>query len=153
MKREKKKAVTVSEKSREILTERSGRGDQPKTLPEGMPLKRVGEVFSEGVSAGRVERPFSEGMPLGRVGEVFSEGVSAGRERGALTEGMPLGREGDETTVTLTEELLLEEIRVILKDYFVATIRKAGDELRMRFAGGETFCLTVWRQTSQKRRG
>lgn len=127
MKREKKKGVTASEKSREILTERSGRGDQPKTL--------------------------SEGMPLERVGDVLSEGVSAGRERGALTEKMPLGREGDETTVTLTEELLLEEIRVILKDYFVATIRKAGDELRMRFAGGETFCLTVWRQTSQKRRG
>lgn len=58
-----------------------------------------------------------------------------------------------ETQIPISEELLLEEIRVILKDYFVATIRKAGDELRMRFAGGETFCLTIWRQTSQKRRG
>ena len=58
-----------------------------------------------------------------------------------------------ETQIPISEELLLEEIRVILKDYFVATIRKAGDELRMRFAGGETFCLTVWRQSLPKRRG
>ena len=53
----------------------------------------------------------------------------------------------------VSEELLLEEIRIILKDYFVASIRKAGDELRIRFAGGETYCLTVWKQTSQKGRG
>lgn len=58
-----------------------------------------------------------------------------------------------EMQIPVSEELLLEEIRVILKDYFVASIRKAGDELRIRFAGGETYCLTVWKQTSQKRRG
>lgn len=58
-----------------------------------------------------------------------------------------------EKQIPVSEELLLEEIRVILKDYFVASIRKAGDELRIRFAGGETYCLTVWKQSSQKRRG
>lgn len=58
-----------------------------------------------------------------------------------------------EIQIPVSEELLLEEIRIILKDYFVASIRKAGDELRMRFAGGETYCLTVWKQSSQKRRG
>ena len=58
-----------------------------------------------------------------------------------------------EIQIPVSEELLLEEIRVILKDYFVASIRKAGDELRIRFAGGETYCLTVWKQTSQKGRG
>lgn len=41
-----------------------------------------------------------------------------------------------EKQIPVSEELLLEEIRVILKDYFVASIRKAGDELRIRFAGG-----------------
>ena len=58
-----------------------------------------------------------------------------------------------EIQIPVSEELLLEEIRIILKDYFVASIRKAGDELRIRFAGGETYCLTVWKQSSQKRRG
>lgn len=58
-----------------------------------------------------------------------------------------------EIQIPVSEELLLEEIRIVLKDYFVASIRKAGDELRIRFAGGETYCLTVWKQTSQKRRG
>lgn len=58
-----------------------------------------------------------------------------------------------EMQIPVSEELLLEEIRIILKDYFVASIRKAGDELRIRFAGGETYCLTVWKQTSQKGRG
>ena len=58
-----------------------------------------------------------------------------------------------EIQIPVSEELLLEEIRIILKDYFAASIRKAGDELRIRFAGGETYCLTVWKQSSQKRRG
>ena len=58
-----------------------------------------------------------------------------------------------EMQIPVSEEMLLEEIRVILKDYFVASIRKAGDELRIRFAGGETYCLTVWKQTSQKGHG
>ena len=46
---------------------------------------------------------------------------------------------------SLTAGLLLEEIRVILKDSFVAQIRKAGDELVLRFPGGKVFRLTVWR--------
>lgn len=77
-----------------------------------------------------------------------------GKKRDAIAaEKLPDGACGIPMSEELTEELLLEEIRIILKDYFVASIRKAGDELRIRFAGGETYCLTVWKQSSQKRRG
>ena len=58
----------------------------------------------------------------------------------------------NETERFMTAELILEELKVILKDSFVATVRKAGDELRLRFPGGELFCLTVWR-LDEKGRG
>lgn len=53
----------------------------------------------------------------------------------------------------LTAELLLEEIRVILKDSFVARVRKTGDEIELRFPGGETFRLTLWQQPPRRTAG
>ena len=47
----------------------------------------------------------------------------------------------------LTSEMLLEQIRIILKDELVATVRKAADELKISFPGGEVFRLTVWRES------
>lgn len=41
-------------------------------------------------------------------------------------------------------ETLLEEIKAILKDEFVATVRKKGDELEMRFPNKQSFTVTVW---------
>lgn len=86
-------------------------------------------------------------------GAIAAEKLPNGACAGPLSETLSEGACGIPLSEELTEELLLEEIRIVLKDYFVASIRKAGDELRIRFAGGETYCLTVWKQTSQKRRG
>ena len=41
-------------------------------------------------------------------------------------------------------EGLLEEIKIALKDIFLATVRKRGDELFMQFPNGQKFVLTVW---------
>lgn len=44
----------------------------------------------------------------------------------------------------LTAEELLEEIRILCKESFIATVRKKGDEIELKFPGGETFLLTLW---------
>ena len=41
-------------------------------------------------------------------------------------------------------ERLLEEIKVMLKDLFVAAVRKKGDELELKFSNGQSFTVTVW---------
>ena len=94
------------------------------------------EKLPDEACAGTLPEELSDGACAGTLSETLSDGAC----------GIPMSEE-------LTEELLLEKIRIVLKDYFVASIRKAGDELRIRFAGGETYCLTVWKQSSQKGRG
>ena len=54
---------------------------------------------------------------------------------------------------SVTAELLLEEIKVLLKEYFVAKVRKKGDELELRFLGGEVFLLTVWQVSESAAKG
>ena len=45
----------------------------------------------------------------------------------------------------LTAEEILEEIRILCKESFIATVRKKGDEIELKFPGGETVLLTLWR--------
>ena len=45
----------------------------------------------------------------------------------------------------LSAEELLEEIRILCKESFIATVRKKGDEIELKFPGGETFLLTLWK--------
>lgn len=47
-------------------------------------------------------------------------------------------------------EGLLEEIKIALKDIFLATVRKKGDELSMQFPNGQKFVLTVWEDKFDK---
>ncbi len=46
-------------------------------------------------------------------------------------------------------ENLLEEIKVALKDIFLATLRKRGDEIVMQFPNGQKFALTVWEECNK----
>ena len=55
-----------------------------------------------------------------------------------------------EAKIFLTAEEILEEIRLLLKDTFIATVRKRGDELELRFPGGERFTVAVWRNNAEK---
>ncbi len=55
-----------------------------------------------------------------------------------------------EPKIFLTAEEILEEIRLLLKDTFIATVRKRGDELELRFPGGERFTVAVWRNNAEK---
>lgn len=45
----------------------------------------------------------------------------------------------------LNAENLLEEIKALLKDHFVAVVRKKGDEIELKFPSGEIFALAVWK--------
>lgn len=45
----------------------------------------------------------------------------------------------------LSAELLLEELRVLIKEEFIAVVRKKGDELELRFPNGESYSLTIWK--------
>ena len=47
----------------------------------------------------------------------------------------------------LSAELLLEELRVLIKEEFIAVVRKKGDELELRFPNGERYSLTIWKNT------
>ena len=55
-----------------------------------------------------------------------------------------------EAKIFLTAEEILEEIRLLLKDTFIATVRKRGDELELRFPGGERFTVAVWSNNAEK---
>ncbi len=39
---------------------------------------------------------------------------------------------------------LLDEIKILLKDDFIASVRKTGDEIAMQFPNGQRFAVTVW---------
>ena len=43
-------------------------------------------------------------------------------------------------------EELLQEIKISLKDDFVASVRKRGDELVLQFTNGQKFAVTVWEE-------
>lgn len=45
---------------------------------------------------------------------------------------------------------LLKQIKPLLKDFFIAKIRKRGDELVMDFPNGHRFVLTVWEDKFHK---
>ena len=47
-------------------------------------------------------------------------------------------------------EKLLEEIKISLKDDFVASVRKKGDELVLEFPNGQRFVVTVWEDKFHK---
>ena len=47
----------------------------------------------------------------------------------------------------LSAELLVEELRVLIKEEFIAVVRKKGDELELRFPNGESYSLTIWKNT------
>ncbi len=47
-------------------------------------------------------------------------------------------------TERIQPQMLLEEIRIALKDIFIATFRKLEDELLIKFPNGQTFTLAVW---------
>ena len=53
------------------------------------------------------------------------------------------------TEERLETENLLEEIKVAIKDIFVATVRKRGDEISIQFPNGQKFALTVWEERNQ----
>lgn len=55
-----------------------------------------------------------------------------------------------EPKIFLSSEEILEEIRLLLKDTFIATVRKRGGELELRFPGGERFTVAVWRNNAEK---
>ena len=44
----------------------------------------------------------------------------------------------------LTAELLLEEIKLLCKDNFVAVVRKKGDGIELKFLNGAVFTVAVW---------
>lgn len=48
---------------------------------------------------------------------------------------------------TISAEELLKIVQVVLKDELAAVIRKRGDELTIKFPGGERFALTLWKET------
>lgn len=45
---------------------------------------------------------------------------------------------------------LLQEIKLVLKDFFVASVRRKGDELVLQFPNGQKFVLTVWEDNFAK---
>ncbi|MDE6059605.1 MAG: hypothetical protein K2G44_06185 [Clostridia bacterium] len=45
---------------------------------------------------------------------------------------------------------LLKQIKPLLKDFFIAKIRKKGDELVIDFPNGQRFILTVWEDKFHK---
>ncbi len=45
---------------------------------------------------------------------------------------------------------LLDEIKILLKDTYIAGIRKRGDELDLHFANGQHFVLTIWETSKEK---
>ena len=47
----------------------------------------------------------------------------------------------------LSAELLLEELRVLIKEEYIAVVRRKGDELELRFPNGEGYSLTIWKNT------
>lgn len=49
----------------------------------------------------------------------------------------------DESEKIETQKLL-KEIQIVLRDCFVASVRRKGDELVLQFPNGQKFALTVW---------
>ena len=50
----------------------------------------------------------------------------------------------------ITSEELLNEVQMAIKDMFVATVRKRGDELVIRFPNGQQFTLALWENRINK---
>ena len=44
----------------------------------------------------------------------------------------------------IKSEDLLQEVQMAIKDLFVATVRKRGDELFIKFPNGQQFTLALW---------
>ena len=44
---------------------------------------------------------------------------------------------------------LLSEVQIVLKDMFVAIVRKRGDELLLKFPNGQEFTLALWENKSK----
>lgn len=44
-------------------------------------------------------------------------------------------------------EFLLQEIRIALKDVFVATVHRCKDGINLHFPNGQTFVLALWENT------
>ena len=49
----------------------------------------------------------------------------------------------------IKSEDLLQEVQMAIKDLFVATVRKRGDEVLIKFPNGQTFTLTLWENKQQ----
>lgn len=47
-------------------------------------------------------------------------------------------------------EFLLQEIRIALKDIFVATVHRCKDGINIHFPNGQTFVLALWEQRAEK---
>ena len=44
----------------------------------------------------------------------------------------------------IKREELLQEVQMAIKDVFIATVRKRGDEVIIKFPNGQKFTLTLW---------
>lgn len=44
----------------------------------------------------------------------------------------------------IAADALLAEIKIAIKDTFIAAVRKSGDGLQIKFPNGQTFTLALW---------
>ena len=50
----------------------------------------------------------------------------------------------------IKKEFLLQEIRIAIKDIFIAEVHRCKDGINLRFPNGQAFELSLWENTSKK---